>query len=225
MGTVIGDLLPLALGIAISPIPIIAVILMLLSREATRTSTGFLIGWIAGVVVVTVLVLLLVGQAGNTSSGQPSTVSSVLKLVFGILLILLAARQWRSRPKAGETGAMPKWMDSIESFTFGKALGLGFLLSGVNPKNLLMCLSAGTIIGAAHLSGGDEVVVVAVFTLIAVSTVAIPVLAYLSARERMERPLNELRVWLTQNNATVMAVLLLVIGVVVLGKGIGALSS
>jgi cytochrome c biogenesis protein CcdA len=75
--------------VAISPIPIIAVILMLLSRQAARTSTGFLAGWVAGIVVVTVVVLLLVGQAGNTSTGKPSTVSSVLKLVFGVLLLVI----------------------------------------------------------------------------------------------------------------------------------------
>jgi len=87
MGAVIGDLLPLGLSVAISPIPIAAVILMLLSGQAARTSTGFLAGWVAGIVVVTVVVLLLVGQAGNTSAGKPSTASSVLKLVFGVLAL------------------------------------------------------------------------------------------------------------------------------------------
>jgi threonine/homoserine/homoserine lactone efflux protein len=225
MGPVIGDLLPLAVGVAISPIPIIAVILMLLSRQAGKTSTGFLFGWVVGIVVVTVVVLLLVGQAGNTSQGEPSTASSVIKLVLGVLLMLMGLRQWQSRPKGGETGTMPKWMSAIDSFTFGRALVLGFLLSAVNPKNLLMCLGAGTTIGAAHLSGGDDVVVVAIFTVIAASTVAIPVIGYLSARERMANPLSELRAWLTQNNAAVMAVVLLIIGVALLGKGIGGLTA
>ena len=225
MGQVIGDLLPLAIGVAISPIPIIAVILMLLSRQANRTSTGFLLGWVAGIVVVTVVVLLLVGQAGNTSQGEPSTVSGVIKLVLGVLLLFLALRQWQARPKEGRPGTMPKWMSAIESFTFRRALVLGLLLSAVNPKNLLMCLGAGTTIGAAHLSGSDEVIVVAIFTAIAASTVAIPVLGYLAARERMARPLDELRGWLAQHNAAVMAVVLLVIGVALLGKGIGALSA
>lgn len=225
MGAVIGDLLPLAVGVAISPIPVIAVILMLLSRQAARTSTGFLAGWVTGIIGVTVVVLLLVGQAGNTSTGKPSTVSSVLKLVFGLLLLVMAVREWRQRPEPGATAAMPKWMNAIESFNFGKALGLGFALSAVNPKNLLMCLGAGTTIGAAHLSGGGDVVAVAVFTVIAASTVAVPVLGYLTARSRMAGPLDSLRGWLAQNNATVMAVVLLVIGVVLLGKGISGLSS
>ena len=225
MGAVIGDLLPLGVSVAISPIPIVAVILMLLSGQAARTSTGFLAGWVAGIVAVTVVVLLLVGQAGNTSAAQPSTASSVLKLVFGVLALALAERQWRERPKPGEAAELPKWMSTIDSFTFAKALGLGFALAAVNPKNLLMCLAAGTAIGAAHLSGGGDVVAVAVFTVIAASTVAIPVIGYLTARSKMAGPLERLRDWLTQNNATVMVVLLAVIGVVLLGKGISGLTS
>jgi threonine/homoserine/homoserine lactone efflux protein len=225
VGAVIGELLVLAVGVAISPIPIIAVILMLLSRQAARTSTGLLTGWVAGIVAVTVVALLLVDQAADTSAGEPSTVSSVLKLVFGLLLMVLAALQWRQRPKPGETAVMPKWMSGIDSFNFGKALGLGFVLSALNPKNLVLCLGAGTTIGAAHLSGGGEVVAVVVFTLIAASTVTVPVIGYLTARDRMAGPLENLRGWLEQNNATVMAVLLLVIGVVLLGEGIGELSS
>ncbi len=222
MRQVIGDLLPLAVGIAISPVPVIAVILMLLSRQATRTSTGFLIGWLAGIVIVTTVFLVLVGQANNQASGQPSTLSAVLKLVFGLLLLFMATNQWRARPKPGELGVMPHWMGAVDSFTFVKALGLGFLLSGVNPKNLLMCAGAGSTVGAAHLSGGDEAIVVLVFTLLASCTVSVPVVGYLVARNAMQTPLNELRVWLTQNNATVMAVLLLVIGFVLLGKGIAS---
>ncbi len=220
MGAVIGELLPLAVGIAISPIPIIAVILMLLSRKATATSTGFLLGWVGGIVVVTLVVLALVGLAGDTGGGQPSTLSSVIKLVLGVLLILLAVREWRGRPKEGETGTMPKWMDAIESFTFGRALALGFGLSGVNPKNLLLCLAAGTTIGAAHLPAGQVVVAMVIFTLVAASTVAVPVLGHLAARNRMAAPLDRLRAWLTQHNAAVMAVLLLVIGAALIGKGI-----
>jgi hypothetical protein len=37
----------------------------------------------------------------------------------------------------------------------------------------------------------------------------------------MAGPLDRLREWLTRNNAVVMAVLLLVLGVALIGKGIG----
>jgi threonine/homoserine/homoserine lactone efflux protein len=224
VGTVIGDLLPLAIGVAISPVPIIAVILMLLSKQAGRTSVGFLIGWLLGIVAVTTIVLLVVGQAKDTSTG-PSTASSVIKLVLGVLVLLVGVREWRARPKEGEPAHLPKWMNAIDSFTFGKAVGLGAVLSGVNPKNLLLCVAAGTTIGAGHLSGGGDAVAIGIFTVLASCSIAIPVIVYLSAREKMTKPLTELHGWLAQNTATVMAVLMLVIGVVLIGKGIGGLSS
>jgi hypothetical protein len=88
-----------------------------------------------------------------------------------------------------------------------------------------MCPGAGSTIGAAHLPGGEDVVAVAVFTLIAASTVAAPVIGYLTARSKMAGPLDSLRSWLIHNNSTISAVLLVVIGVVLLGKGISGLTS
>jgi threonine/homoserine/homoserine lactone efflux protein len=221
MNVAIGEVLPLALGIAISPIPIIAAILMLLSPKAKGTSVGFLIGWILGIVVATTIFILLAGLIPEkTATSQP--VVGTIEIVLGILLLLVALRQWRSRPKAGQEPTMPKWMGAIDTLTPVKGLGLGFLLSAVNPKNLLMAVAAGVAIGGASLSVGDTVVVVIVFTVIAASTVAIPVIAYLAASARMTGPLNTLRGWLLQNNAVVMAILMLVIGFVLIGKGIAA---
>jgi len=39
----------------------------------------------------------------------------------------------------------------------------------------------------------------------------------------MTRPLESLRKWLQDNNATVMATMILVIGAVLVGKGVGGL--
>jgi threonine/homoserine/homoserine lactone efflux protein len=218
MNEVIGEILPLAIGIAISPVPIIAAILMLLSPRAKATSVGFLIGWLAGIVVAIVLFTLL-SSAIPQDSGGPSPVAGVIKIILGVLLLFLAIKQWRTRPAEGEHASMPKWMSSIDSMTAGKALGLGFLLAAVNPKNLLMAISAGVIVGGAGLAVSQMTVVIIVFVLLAASTVLIPVVGYLIASARLAGPLDKLRVWLVDNNAVIMAVLLLVIGVSVIGKG------
>src|SRR5919112_2139748 len=139
VGQVIGDLLPLAIGVAISPIPIIAVILMLLAPKAGGTSAGFLIGWLVGIAGVTTVFLLLAGVLDLGSSTEPSAAASWVELALGVLLLLLAARQWQGRPEPGVEPALPKWMAAIDTFTAGKAAGLGLLLSAVNPKNLLLC--------------------------------------------------------------------------------------
>ncbi|MBO1737305.1 GAP family protein [Leifsonia sp. TF02-11] len=222
MGSAIGDTLPLALGIAISPIPIIAAILMLLSPKARGTSVGFLIGWVLGIVVAVVVFTLLSGliPANDASAAKP--IAGTIKIVLGALLLLLALRQWRSRPKNGEAAALPKWMGAIDSMTAGRGFVLAFILAAVNPKNLLLAAGAGVAIGTAGLSAGSTTVVIAVFVLVACCSVAIPVIGYLVAANALRGPLDSLRGWLVQNNATVMAVLLLVIGVVLIGKGIAS---
>ena len=220
MGSVIGAILPLALGIAISPIPIIAAILMLLSPKARVTSVGFMLGWVIGIVVgaTAFTVLSSVLPEPDATTSQP--VKGVIQLILGALLLWLALSQWRKRPRPGEEPVMPKWMQAIDTISFPMAFGLGFLLAAVNPKNLLMAASAGTEIGGAGLSGGNIAVVIVVFTLIAGSTVLIPVIGFLVAADRVREPLDALRGFLSKENAVIMAVLLLVIGTSVIGKGI-----
>ena len=222
MGSAIGEILPLALGVAISPIPIIAAILMLLSPKATGTSVGFLVGWVLGIVVAVVVFTLLSSLIPASDPDAAKPVAGVIKIVLGLALLFLALRQWRGRPAAGAPAALPKWMSAIDSMTAVRGLLLGFVLSAVNPKNLLMGVAAGVAIGASGLDTGGVIVVTVVFVVIAASSVAVPVVAYLVAGARLQTPLERLRGWLEHNNATVMSILLLVIGVVVIGKGLAS---
>lgn len=118
---------------------------------------------------------------------------------------------------------MPKWMAAIDRFTPVKAAGMGFLLSALNPKNLMMCVAAGTAVGSVGLDRGQEIGALALFVVLAACSVAIPVIAYAVASDRMKEPLKHLEDWLKQHNAAVMAVLLVVLGTVLVGKGIEGL--
>jgi threonine/homoserine/homoserine lactone efflux protein len=222
MGAAIGEILPLALGIAISPIPIIAAILMLLSPKARVTSVGFLLGWVLGIVIAVTVFTLLSSVLPEDDPDASKPIQGTVQLILGLLLLWLALSQWRKRPKDGQEPVMPKWMQAIDKVTFPVALGLGFLLSAVNPKNLLMAVGAGLAIGESGLPTGETVVVIVVFTLLAASTVLVPVVGYLLAADRLRGTLDALRGWLAHNNAIIMAVLLLVIGVSMLGKGIAS---
>lgn len=219
MGTVIGELLPLAVGVAISPIPIIAAILMLLGKRAGSTSIGFAVGWVVGIIVATTI-FAVVGGAATGPDDEPSATASWIKLILGALLLALGVRQWRSR---GAQHAAPKWMAAIDDMTAGKGAGVGFALAAINPKNVLMCIAAGITIGAGANGAGQTVTAIAVFTVLAASTVVVPVIAYHAAAQRMAPTLASLKQWLETNNAAVMSVLILVISVVLIGKGIGGL--
>ncbi|MFJ2542118.1 GAP family protein [Microbacterium sp. NPDC087589] len=222
MGEVIGQLLPLAVGIAISPLPVIAGILMLMSPRARSTGVGFLVGWLGGIVIVAVLFAFLSSVLPEQSDDGATPVLGIVQLALGVLMLLMAVRQWRGRPKPGSAVEMPKWMRQIDGMSFVAALGLGLLLAALNPKNLLLGASAGVSLGSASLDVGAAAVVIAVYTVIAGSTVLVPVVGFLIAADSLRAPLGRLRDWLQVENAVIMTVLLIVLGVVIIGKGIAA---
>ncbi len=221
MGAALGQVLATAVGVAISPVPIIALILMLFSRSAARNSLAFLLGWLLGLTGIVVVVLAL--EVGS-SDGSGSTRSGVLKVVIGLLFLFLAVRQWRGRPRAGEEPSMPGWMAAIDDLSAIKAIGLGLVLTVANPKNLGLAMATGATISAASLGFADEIVVVAVWITLASITIIAPVAFYLAAGERAEPALTSMKAWLLANNATVMTVLFLVLGAKVLGDGISVLA-
>lgn len=223
MGTAIGELLPLAVAIAISVTTIITTVLMLLSPKARSRTVGLLVGCVVGVGGAVALFTLLADMLPTQDSGGSSLEASVIRMVVGVLLVVLALRQWRGRPASGDRAELPKWMAGVDSIMPGKALVLGLLLSAVVPKNLLLALSAGLIVGEAALSNGRAALVIVVFTAIATSTVAVPVVAHLVAPARMRGPFERIREWLVENNVAIMVVLLLVIGVVMIGNSIASL--
>lgn len=221
MGSAIGDILGNAVGVAISPVPIIAVILMLFSAKAGTNSTSFLFGWIVGLTVAggTVLALGL-----EESGGGESTVSGWVKIVIGVLFLGLAWRNWKSRPTGDGEPEMPGWMASIDDFSAAKSFGLAFLLAGVNPKNLGLTIAAVVTITGSGLSAGEEIGTLAVYIAIASTTVAVPVLANLLLGEKAEGGLDTMKEWLVANNNVVMFVLFLVLGAKVLGAGIAVVA-
>ncbi len=220
MGSAIGQILPFAIGVAISPIPIVAVILMLFSASATRNSVAFALGWILGLALVGVIVLAF---GLDSNSGGESDTSATIKLVLGLLLLVAAVRQFRSRPRDGEAAVTPTWMSAIDSFTSSKAFGVGILLSGVNPKNLALTVGAAATISSAGLDSTDEYIALSVYVLIASVTIIAPVAFYLILGQRADAPLSEAKGWLLANNNTVMFVLLLIFGFKLVGDGLAVL--
>jgi hypothetical protein len=224
VGEVIGQLLPFAVGVALSPVPIIAVILILFTPKAKSNGGAFVAGWIIGLAVVGAIVLALGGIASEDDGGE-STTSGVIKLVLGLGLLALAVKNWRSRPKAGEEAEMPAWMAGLDGFGGGKSFGIGALLSGVNPKNLALTIAAASVIASGGLSTGEEIGALAVFVILASLTVALPVIVFLILGDRADAGLTSLKDWMAQNNAVIMAVLFVVFGAMLIGDGITILSA
>ena len=225
MRQAISEVLPYAIGVAMSPVPIIAVILMLFSTRARTNRPSVLVGWSLGLGIVVTVAYLIADASDVATDSSASDGSSTVQVVLDAVLLVLALRNWRKRPAAGEEAPTPKWMAAIDSFTPFKALGLAVLLSAVNPKNLILSVGAATAVAQAQQnSTGDATVALVVFVVLASLSIAVPVVFYLVGGAKAKTTLDGWKAWLSANNATVMAVLLLVFGVVLIGKGTGHFS-
>jgi Sap, sulfolipid-1-addressing protein len=219
LGHAIGGSLPSAIGVALSPVPIIAVILMLATPRARSNGIGFSVGWIAGLVAVSTVVLVAAHGASTSDSNASSGVRWGT-LVVGLLFVVMAFNQLRKRPKKGQPAPMPKWMATIDRSTVAKSTVLGVVLSAANPKNLALTATAAGAIAQVGLSGAGDTVAVAIFVIIASLTVVGPVALYVVAPDRAERPLEAIKDFMSEHNAVIMFVVLLVLGAKLVGQGI-----
>ena len=154
MGQAIGQMLPTAVGVAVSPMPIVAVVLMLVTPLARVNGPAFLVGWILGIAILGGILLAVASPSNASDEGQPATWVSILKLVLGLLLLLVAVREWRGRPQEGAEVATPKWMRMLESFTPVKAAGAAAFLGSINPKNLLLIVAGAAAIAQTGIPAG-----------------------------------------------------------------------
>jgi threonine/homoserine/homoserine lactone efflux protein len=225
VGHALGNVLPLAVAVAIFPVPIIAVVLVLGSDGGTGKGLAFVLAWGIGLAAVGAIVLVLGGFADASDSGEPATWVNVLLLGLGLLLLVLAVKQWRSRPPAGEETPVPGWMRALDEFTIAKAGGAGFALSALNPKNVLLTVAAAAEIAEVGLPAGEQVVALVGFVLIASAGVLTPLVLSLALGDRSRGVLDGLRAWMARYNAVIMAVLFLIIGAKLIGDAVSGFSA
>jgi len=197
-----------AIGIAISPIPIIAIILMLISARAKVNAPMFTFGWVIGVLLTTSLGYFLVGarSSGSDASG-PTDLSLVLKLAFGLVFAALAVTQFRKRPRPGTEPKEPKLFSIIDTLSFVAALGLGLALAALNVKNLPLAISAGASMAAIDTGDSTGLAAIAIFAVISSLTLIVPTLIVLMLGARVKDQVTELKDWLLRHNSAIMVTL------------------
>ena len=218
----IGELVPLALGIALSPAPLLAVGVMLLADRATRAALGLLAGWFVSIGVLTAAATALAG--GVSPSSSAARASYAVQLGFGVALLIIAARQWRIRPKRETASTLPGWISSAASFGPRRAAALGVILVVANPKVVPLCLAAGRTIGQDASAAAGQAWTVCAFTVAAACTVIAPTVAQLTVGPKMQPALLKLQAWLIRRHTPVVVTTLIVVGVLLIATGAQGLS-
>jgi hypothetical protein len=207
-GGLLGAILPFALGNALSPIPLLAMILILFTPRARSNGPVLLIGWLAGLSLVFTVVILASGLA-TAAAGPGATGGPLLPAVLGTLLLFLAVRQWRSRPRDGAAPTTPKWMAAIDRLGPLQCAGAGFGLAAVNPKCLLLTIAAAGAVAAFGLDPAGNLAAGAAFVALSSFTIAGVLLYYLAGGQSAAGSLDRAQGWLLANNNVVLCLLFL----------------
>ena len=217
---VVGGLLPAAAGIALSPFPIVAIILVVAGTHGRVAGPVFALGWLLG---LSLLTAVAVGVGGLLAGGQPGTWAAWARILLGAVLLGLGARKGLRRPRGDEPATTPSWMTGLAAATPSRAGAVGFGLAALNPKNVAFALASASVIGQVDQDAGNALLEAAVFVLLASTTVVSVVVVSRFGGPRGTRALDRLRQRLLQHNDVIVAVVLLLIGATILGDGLTGL--
>jgi hypothetical protein len=220
MGKAIGEILPLAVALAAGPLPIIAIMLILVSDDARAKGLGFVFGRIAGLALIVaagLVIFSLIDDPALADRDHPRPAMSVARIVIGVLLIALAYRMWRRRNEPSRPSLLTRRVDGL---TANGSVGLGLLVSVVDPASISLGFLSGVDIAAARLPIPTAVMVAAAFIAVSTVTITVPLAGYLVGGQAVRARLVGVKGWLQSNEKAVMMVLFLLIGAMLIGRGI-----
>lgn len=206
------ELASLALVIAVSPASVVPAILMLHTPRPLAAGWAFAAGWTLSLMLVTGVSVGISGEMSG-AGGPPPQWMRPATLMLAALLILAGVVTWMRR---GRSERAPAWLRALGSVTPRRALAAAPVLVSLNPKVLAACAAAGFSVAASAQTSLSQWADVTGFALTASVTVILPVLSYALWRERMNEPLQRLKVALERHDAAILAVVLVAVGLTLL---------
>ena len=222
MQTLILSVLGLGLAVAVcSPVSVVTVIVLMTMPAGMKRAVAFVVGWVLAIVIIgAVAVFVLHGQDFSSHKTTPSRTASVLEIVLGCVVVIASVRAFRRRSKRPGSVETPKWVARLDRTNWLLAVLVGsFMLT------YSLTVAAAIEILKAHVSTADALVAFIVFALASITTISAPIVLALVAPERSAERLAAWRRWLLGNSRTIGLVALIVVGALLIGRGIHDLVS
>ncbi len=115
MGHTAGQIIPLALGMVVSPIPVAALIAILLSARARTNAFAFTAAAVAASAAVVGITAATTGTSAAHAGRAAHPTQLIFATLFGLTFVVLAVLTWRGRPRNGAPAVMPTWMAQIDT--------------------------------------------------------------------------------------------------------------
>lgn len=218
-----GDVLPIALGIAASPWPIIALMILLMTPKSLSNSYAFLLGWFIGLIGVGVAVLHIPGLSDD--SGGPSRLMGWIRLSLGAIFLIFSLLLLKDKVYNKNRPDIPKWIEKVDSYGFFQALVIGFILSGLNFKNASMVATGAATIGSSGIAYEKQLIILLLFCLISSLGVLLPHAIFVLFRKNAEVIYGKIKFWLLKNRVLILLLVLVIFGGISLYKGIAIIES
>jgi threonine/homoserine/homoserine lactone efflux protein len=223
MWTALGELFPLAIAAAVSTVPITITLLILISDSRSTAAIPFLAGTVLGVAILLSVATLAARGVPVGGPRNPPTALAVLEILVGVALVLYGVVTLRRRAEPDRASERRNRLSAIESLRPGPAFGLGLAMS-LRPKALLLVIAAGLALRSQSLGLEATAVGIALYTVLATSTVVAPIVLTLLAPDRMEPRLESTRGWMAKNGPLGTAGVALLVGAFVTAAGVMNLS-
>jgi len=221
MAATLSALLPLMIGAAIVPVWGIIILLILASEGGRVRALAFMAGSMLVRLLQGLLFGIVLNEARSNTGGESSPIASTLLLVVGILLFITGIRKWRK--EEDPDAPPPKWIETLNQMSVGKAFAAGALLAVVAVKQWVFTLSAISVITASPITLTESVIAYLIYILVASLIMLVPIGISFAAPERSASALLSARLWLDRNSRVIMIVVSIVFGAFFVYKGLSGL--
>jgi threonine/homoserine/homoserine lactone efflux protein len=218
MLSTIVSLVPVAIAAALSTVPVSVMLLILLSPDPRRGAVPFLVGTVAGSLVIVGMSAVGLHFLPVRRSLRRDEVLTLAALLLGLFLIGYAVFRF-VRSRRTDSAALERIAARFRTahrweFTI---LGLGLNL---RPKAILLAVTAGALISLQDPSPVEATLLVAGYVAAAQSTVILPIAFWLHSPERAGPPLAAAYGWLRRNGSTITTAAMLAVGLFLAGYSV-----
>ncbi len=223
MPELLGRLALLALGVAASPISIVGILVILLTRRARLGSILFATSWVAGIVTALVVATAFTGRVSPPRQGLDLPFEGAIAIALGIGMMIAAVLAHRGRMKSDDPQQPPTWVQAVDDLSPTGGAVLAFANATTSPKNIALALAAGVVLRERTNDVSQLVFGGLFYVAIAAITVVTPVLVYLLNGRRAENKIAQWKAYVTARAAAVMELTVFGLGAVLTLKGLSNL--
>ena len=209
MGSLILKVIVIGLGASVSPVSIMVLISIMMTKNALKNALYFLLGFTVVLLAYGVISELIF----HDSDLGKSHVGGYIDIVFGVLCFLAIILVFRR-------GRKPRGERFGTGIGAGKSFGIGAATMAVNTSTIIIFISGVNVVATSKVSNLDALIAMIVLVFFTLLTLFVPILIYVVFPEKSATLLEKLRGWLVRHNRVMVSGILALFCVYLLTVGI-----